>query len=108
MALTGRKRKLGVTDKQLPLSVKIHEEITDWVKSKPNTSQWLREVIISAAWEEVGGRKVIMQSVKKEPSVWAYIGESHRLPPALVDLIVTETVSVKKASRGDKHPVCLV
>ena len=99
MSSKGRKRKLGVTNEQRPLAVKIHEDLTEWVKSKSNTSQWLREVIISAAWEEVSGRKAIMQSVKKEPEVWACIGESHRLPPALVDLIVTETVSVKKAAK---------
>lgn len=84
----GRISKLGVKDKQRPLGVQIHHDLDEWIREKDDRSTWLREAIIAFAWQEVGGRKKILDSINKEPGIWLFIGESHRLPPELVQLIV--------------------
>jgi hypothetical protein len=36
-----------------PLCVKVPQDIDDWVRALPNSSAWLREVIVAAAKEEI-------------------------------------------------------
>lgn len=91
----GRTRKLGASVKGKSLSVRIHDDVRDWLEKKPDKSTWTREAIIAYAWSEVGGRKAILDSLARDPQVWAEIGETHRLPEELVDAIVEANKSQK-------------